>query len=73
MNNVIAMKLRGVWAQTELTEEVACSILKHDTAFEEILIIKDGKLKRLVRSEPDGGENPEALPDNPASPQNTPQ
>lgn len=72
MKVIIAMKIRGEWAQAELTMEVAEGILKHDKAFEEIMFIEDGKLKRLIRPET-SGVNHEARPDNPALPQNTPQ
>ena len=50
MKTVIAVKIREEWAQAELTLEVAKGILNHDKAFEEIMIIDNGKLKRLIRS-----------------------
>lgn len=52
MKIVIAVKIRSVWTQAELTPEVAIGILNHDTAFEEILMIENGKLKRIVRQNP---------------------
>lgn len=72
MKSVIAMKIRGKWQQAELTIEVAQGILKHDTAFEEIMFIEKGELKKLVRPAT-ADASPESPPDNPASPQSTPQ
>jgi len=68
MKSVIAMKIRGEWTQAELTEEVARGMLKHDTAFEEIMFIENGKLKRLVRP-----ESVDASSGTPEAQQSTPQ
>lgn len=71
MKIVIAMKLRGYWTQTELKYDIAEGIMKHDNAFEEILLIENGKLKRMIRpiAEPSLAEHH----DNPEVPQSTPQ
>lgn len=66
IKQIIAMKHKGGWTQAELSYEEAQTLLKHDTAFEEALMIDGGKLKRIVRPTPDDAETPEA-------PLNTPQ
>lgn len=72
MKTVIAMKLKGVWVQAELGFDEAESCLKHDKTFEEFAAIVDGELKRYVKPAT-ADASPESPPDNPASPQSTPQ
>lgn len=71
MKSVIAMKIRGQWQQAELTIEVARGILKHDTAFEEIMFIENGELKKLVKPEP--VESSESPPETTEAQPSTPQ
>lgn len=65
MRQVIAMKLKGVWVQADLSFEAAEGILGHDKSFEEFVALVDGKLKRFIKPKSDD-VNPESLPDNPA-------
>ena len=71
MKIVIAMKVRGQWTQAELTFKDAQVLLRHDTAFDEIMTIDNGKLIRILKQSAE--PSPEVHPDNPEVPQSIPQ
>ncbi len=67
MKNVIAMKLRGVWVQAELTWEGAVGVLKHDLAFEGFVAIVDGELKRYDKPKSDELKTPDDAESSPST------